>query len=204
MKLNVIVIMITICWLLPALGWALPMLFFDWGYIGIEDYVMCSSVGACPFIVNVTLNLVDSIPGFFIPSAIMVICYWRIFVAAKRHARAIRDIPYHQEANSQYGSTASKSFKKETKAAFTLGIVIGCFFVCWCPFFLTYLVDALIGYRVPIIIKLIVLWLGYLNSTMNPVLYYISNKDFKVAYKMLFGCNIQQSLLDTSFDLRNS
>lgn len=79
--------------------------------------------------------------------------------------------------------------KRERKAAKTLAIITGAFVVCWLPFFLVallmplcescYINDKLASFF---------LWLGYFNSTLNPVIYTIFSPEFRQAFKrILFG-----------------
>ena len=71
---------------------------------------------------------------------------------------------------------------KETKAAKTLGIVMGVFTVCWLPFFI---VNNLLIPLCPQIITnreltfAVVTWLGWVNSGMNPIIYAARSQDFR-------------------------
>ena len=81
---------------------------------------------------------------------------------------------------------------KEQKAAKTLGIVMGVFCVCWVPFFVTNVLYGLCNTtcvkRADILLPVFT-WLGYINSSMNPVIYACSMRDFRRAfYKILCCC----------------
>ncbi|KAG5676331.1 hypothetical protein PVAND_006175 [Polypedilum vanderplanki] len=79
------------------------------------------------------------------------------------------------------------SSKRERKAAKTLAIITGAFVVCWMPFFVIALILPICGEECevsPVIISLF-LWLGYFNSTLNPILYTIFNQDFRNAFKRI-------------------
>jgi len=78
---------------------------------------------------------------------------------------------------------------KERRVARTMGVIMAAFVVCWLPFFVIYVLfpfcggacSEVIGDRVVTFI----IWLGYVNSTINPVIYTIFNVDFRRAFKSL-------------------
>lgn len=79
------------------------------------------------------------------------------------------------------------SSKRERKAAKTLAIITGAFVVCWMPFFVIAVLLPICADECaisPVIISLF-LWLGYFNSTLNPILYTIFNQDFRNAFKRI-------------------
>ncbi|XP_034837151.1 octopamine receptor Oamb [Maniola hyperantus] len=78
-----------------------------------------------------------------------------------------------------------KRFRMETKAAKTLGIIVGGFVFCWLPFFSVYVVRAFCGDCVEPIIFSVLFWLGYCNSAINPLIYALFSKDFRFAFKRI-------------------
>ncbi|XP_011701710.1 PREDICTED: 5-hydroxytryptamine receptor 2A-like isoform X2 [Wasmannia auropunctata] len=79
--------------------------------------------------------------------------------------------------------------KRERKAAKTLAIITGAFVACWLPFFLTALLQATCRTcQPPEIVSSVFLWLGYFNSTLNPIIYTVFSPEFRQAFKrMLCG-----------------
>ncbi|XP_023218176.1 5-hydroxytryptamine receptor 1-like isoform X1 [Centruroides sculpturatus] len=82
---------------------------------------------------------------------------------------------------------------KERKASITLGIIVTAFTVCWLPFFVVALMRSLLKptISVPRFIRSFVLWLGYANSMLNPIIYMTFHQDFRRSFKeiLLFRCS---------------
>lgn len=77
--------------------------------------------------------------------------------------------------------------KRERKAAKTLAIITGAFVCCWLPFFILAIVLPTCGDRcaVPEAVANLFLWLGYFNSTLNPIIYTIFSPEFRNAFNRL-------------------
>jgi len=78
-----------------------------------------------------------------------------------------------------------KRFRMETKAAKTLGIIVGGFIVCWLPFFTMYLIRAFCPTCIQPTLFSVMFWLGYCNSAINPMIYALFSKDFRFAFKRI-------------------
>lgn len=83
-----------------------------------------------------------------------------------------------------------QKIRREHKAARTLGIIMGAFVLCWLPFFIWYLSVTLCGDMCycPDIVVEVLFWIGYFNSTLNPLIYAYFNKDFREAFRNTLVC----------------
>ncbi|CAJ0579176.1 unnamed protein product, partial [Mesorhabditis spiculigera] len=79
----------------------------------------------------------------------------------------------------------SAETKRERKAWRTLGIITGTFVACWTPFFLVSLYRPICQCYVPPLVESLTLWLGYLNSALNPIIYTVFSQDFRAAFKRI-------------------
>ncbi|XP_028294790.1 5-hydroxytryptamine receptor 1B [Gouania willdenowi] len=82
------------------------------------------------------------------------------------------------------------SAARERKATKTLGIILGAYIVCWLPFFIYTLLVGTCDTCFNQELFDFFTWLGYLNSLINPIIYTMSNEDFKKAFHKLmrFSC----------------
>ncbi|XP_030315314.1 histamine H2 receptor [Calypte anna] len=137
----------------------------------------------CILEVNPLYGLVDALLTFYIPLVIMCITYYRIFRIAREQAKRIN----HTWCCSS--NTPMPPMVKEHKATMTLAVVMGAFIVCWFPYFTVFIYRGVWGdSRVKGTPMSVVLWLGYANSALNPILYGTLNRDFRLAYQHLLHC----------------
>nr|XP_033805385.1 alpha-2B adrenergic receptor [Geotrypetes seraphini] len=78
---------------------------------------------------------------------------------------------------------------REMRFTFVLAVVIGVFVLCWFPFFFTYSLRAICPElcNVPDGLFQFFFWIGYCNSSLNPVIYTIFNQDFRKAFRRILG-----------------
>lgn len=88
----------------------------------------------------------------------------------------------------------SADSKRERKAAKTLAIITGAFICCWLPFFiLAILMPTCASCNISPLIMSFFLWLGYFNSTLNPIIYTIFSPEFRHAFKRIL-CGRKNSI----------
>ncbi|XP_066533590.1 trace amine-associated receptor 13c-like [Hoplias malabaricus] len=145
-----------------------------------ERLVMCP--GNCFIVVDEVWSLVDLLFIFVSPLSLIIILYIQVFVIAKKHATAIRDL------NIQTGTSKNEiSMKSERKAAKVLGIVVSVFLVCLLPYFLYSLLSNFL--EVGLLFQIILI-LYYLNSTINPIIYALFYPWFRRCVKLVLTLQI--------------
>ncbi|XP_076172641.1 5-hydroxytryptamine receptor 2A [Ptiloglossa arizonensis] len=91
-------------------------------------------------------------------------------------------------------SLAANAVATEQKASKVLGLVFFTFVLCWAPFFLLNIFFAACPEcPVPGHVVDTCLWLGYVSSTINPVIYTIFNRTFRAAFIRLLKCKCSRS-----------
>ncbi|CAJ0936609.1 unnamed protein product [Ranitomeya imitator] len=203
--------MILCVWLLSA-SITLPPL-FGWAQNVNDDKV-------CLISQDFGYTIYSTAVAFYIPMSVMLFMYYRIFKAAKRSAakHKFSGFPRSEESDGMIAANGvvkihkesedctnlSKLlrndrknisiFKREQKAATTLGIIVGAFTICWLPFFILSTARPFIcGTEcscIPLWMERTFLWLGYANSLINPFIYAFFNRDLRTTYRNLLQCRL--------------
>ncbi|KAF3693844.1 Alpha-2 adrenergic receptor Alpha-2 adrenoreceptor [Channa argus] len=97
---------------------------------------------------------------------------------------------YPEQSNSvgrQQMTKTKVAQMREKRFTFVLAVVIGLFVLCWFPFFFTYSLHAICrdSCYIPSALFDLFFWIGYCNSSLNPIIYTIFNKDFRKAFKKI-------------------
>jgi len=92
-----------------------------------------------------------------------------------------------------FGRRTIQSINNEQKASKVLGVVFFLFVVMWCPFFITNVLavvcdpalcdPAILGSLLNIFV-----WIGYLSSAVNPLVYTLFNKTYRAAFCRYVCC----------------
>uniref|UniRef100_A0A8B9HL64 Trace amine-associated receptor 1 n=1 Tax=Astyanax mexicanus TaxID=7994 RepID=A0A8B9HL64_ASTMX len=174
----VTVIMISICWTVSAIV-GFGIIFLELNILGIEKFyyenVECE--GGCVLFQSAASSTSSSVLSFYIPGIVMLSIYMKIFHVAQKQAKSIQD----SKCKNNIKSVLSKEEKKATK---TLAVIMGVFLSLWTPFFICNVIDPFIGYLIPPLLFDMLVWIGYLNSMCNPIVYALFYKWFRKAFKM--------------------
>ncbi|XP_054481424.1 alpha-1A adrenergic receptor-like [Anoplopoma fimbria] len=191
----------------PLLGWKQPP---------SQDDTVCL-ITEEPF-----YALFSSLGSFYIPLAVILFMYCRVYVVAKRTTRnleagvmrerlqdsnefTLRIHRGNQEPGpapmAGGGGASARSaltfkllkFSREKKAAKTLGVVVGMFILCWLPFFLVLPIGSFnSSLRPPETFFKVIFWLGYFNSCLNPIIYPCYSREFKQAFIRILRCRLKR------------
>uniref|UniRef100_A0A8C3RFX5 G-protein coupled receptors family 1 profile domain-containing protein n=1 Tax=Cyanoderma ruficeps TaxID=181631 RepID=A0A8C3RFX5_9PASS len=156
----------------------------------------------CIFVTNWVFAIVASALAFFLPFMVMCSMYFFIYRASRLKATRIMsqtlEIHYHPNSKRQ------NHLQLENKATRTISIIISVFVLCWLPYFVLNVWLAARGADSASTVLLgtfkIITWLGYCNSTINPLLYAFLNRDFQHALKKLLICR-RRSQVDAGEDM---
>uniref|UniRef100_A0A4W5LVJ1 Alpha-1A adrenergic receptor n=1 Tax=Hucho hucho TaxID=62062 RepID=A0A4W5LVJ1_9TELE len=178
---------------------------FGWKEPAPEDESICKITEEPAY------AIFSAVGSFYLPLAIILSMYFRVYVVARQESRGLREGHKTDKSDSESvtlrihrGNMAMSEdealhsrthfalrllkFSREKKAAKTLGIVVGCFVLCWLPFFLVLPIGSIFpAYRPSDTVFKITFWLGYFNSCINPIIYPCSNQEFKKAFQSILG-----------------
>ncbi|XP_060739627.1 trace amine-associated receptor 13c-like [Tachysurus vachellii] len=162
--------------LMAALSWILATV-YAFSTVGtkaneanLESYIASiDCFGSCLFLVNSVCASISTSLFFVLPVCVMIGLYAQIFLVSEKHARKLGGTK--QGRTDVASSKILQKVKHEKKAAKTLGIVVGAFNLCWMPYFITSVIDPVYNFTTPGIVYELFVWLGYINSTFNPIIY---------------------------------
>ncbi|XP_058248444.1 trace amine-associated receptor 13c-like [Hemibagrus wyckioides] len=149
-----------------------------------DNSLMCP--GECFYLLNEVWTVIDLVVTFIFPLSVIIILYTQVFVIAKKHATAIRDLNNHTRPKTQ--KITSHSMKSERKAAKVLGILVSVFLVCLLPYYIYSLLGNVIELQAETLIKVLVV--VHLNSSINPYIYALFYPWFRRCIKLIITLQI--------------
>ncbi|NXR15698.1 DRD5 protein, partial [Semnornis frantzii] len=212
MTQRLALVMISVAWALSVLISFIPVQ-LNWhktmrpsdGTSGSNDTLTVPSE-SCDSSLNRTYAISSSLISFYIPVAIMIVTYTRIYRIAQVQIRRISSLERAAEhaqscrsshADCHHHTSLKSSIRKETKVLKTLSVIMGVFVCCWLPFFI---LNCMVPFcesppsdphaGLPCVSETIFnvfVWFGWANSSLNPIIYAF-NADFRKVFSNLLGC----------------
>lgn len=157
----------------------------------------------CILVWNKPYALFDGVLLFFLPLILMVFVYVRIVSIAYKQAKSIQKLmvkpapsvrttsPNGDMTDQEKQENTNNNHKNvvdEHKAVKIIAVVMGSFVVCWVPYFTMFTFGPLCNWNISDLLYNIVLWLGYINSLINPLVYALMNREFRRAFKTILSC----------------
>ncbi|XP_066571034.1 trace amine-associated receptor 13c-like [Amia ocellicauda] len=178
-------------WSVILLNWTLSflynlaLLYFNGNFTGLDEFNIC--FGDCQLFINEIWGIVDLLVVFFFPCSVMITLYVKIFIVAKRHAQVISCITEQISSDKNKNKISSAS---ERKAAKTLGILVVVFLFCLVPYYICTLVNENVSQSSSSVLINFLVWLVYLNSTANPIIYALFYPWFQTSLKSIIMLRI--------------
>ena len=120
--------------------------------------------------------------AIFAPACFAIFfCYFRIYIVARHHARAIAAVEISVQHNLQV-----RYIIKDTKYAKTLALVMGVFLFLWLPYLTCLFFEIISDLFVNDWVRNYLSFLALLNSGLNPWVYAFKNNEFRAAFKRIF------------------
>ena len=126
-------------------------------------------------------TIFSSVTFVFLPAIVIVWCYTKVFRSIRSHFR--------QLAASKISSASINSMNPaEVVVTRTVFAVIVAFFICWIPCIVIDLVDITRDDWFDRQVYLAYTYFAYTSSAINPIIYGIMNRSFRVEYLKLLRC----------------
>ncbi|XP_065112710.1 trace amine-associated receptor 4-like [Paramisgurnus dabryanus] len=183
---NTVTVCITFTWILSFV-YSFSVVFSGVSAVGLEALMLqVSCFGGCAVFFNKEWGLTSVILLFIIPGTIMSSLYIIIFKVVKKHAKVLSE----KVSVTTTGVNSQSSAHRERKAAKTLALVMGVFFLCWLPLSFVNAVDPFFNFVTPADVFEALCWFAYFNSTCNPLIYGFFYPRFQKAFKTLISTYI--------------
>ncbi|XP_073771303.1 trace amine-associated receptor 13c-like [Danio rerio] len=132
-------------------------------------------IGECIFFIKLEYIITDALVCFVTPCCLIIYLYLKICFIAKHQAEHINAL-------------TDRKVKSEKKAAKSLGVVVMIYLLCWIPYYIAALT---LGQDTndSLVIN-IMYWILCMNSLMNPLIYAMYYKWFRISTKYILTLKI--------------
>ena len=172
---NTRITLFVLCWAVPAIlsfGTLLPKIHL----LAMKHISNCFELvsQSCIIVMNLEYAIVTSTIFIFVPMTLILFCNICVCITVRRQGQLRRNM-IHNNLSVIYSPESSRSFSREARITATLSIMNGVFIMCWLPFFIVTIINAVLSYKVSGTIFLVCTFLGYANSVANPLVFLISD-----------------------------
>ncbi|XP_065121572.1 trace amine-associated receptor 13c-like [Paramisgurnus dabryanus] len=136
--------------------------------------------GDCIFMLTFFWKIIDMFLFFLLPCTVIITLYLRIFYVAHHQVKVINSLM----RSGKHLTEGSVRRKSESKAALTLGIIVTVYLFCWIPFYSLSLTP---NTSKTSVIAYFMLWMLYINSGLNPLIYAIFYPWFRTSVKHILN-----------------
>ncbi|XP_055065131.2 trace amine-associated receptor 13c-like [Misgurnus anguillicaudatus] len=136
--------------------------------------------GECTVIVTFVWKITDMFLSFLLPCTVIITLYLRIFYVAHHQVKVINSLM----RSGKHLTEGSVKRKSESKAALTLGIIMTVYLFCWIPYYSLTLTP---NTSMTSVIAYFILWMMYINSGLNPLIYAIFYPWFRASVKHILN-----------------
>ncbi len=141
--------------------------------------------GECNIMLTFDWRVTDLIFSFLFPCTLIITLNLRIFYVAQKQVKVINSLMKGGKC-VMAGSVRRKS---ESKAALTLGIIVAIHLLCWIPYYILTLTE---NTAIPPTIIYCLIWVLYVNSCLNPLIYALFYSWFRKSVKHILTFRIFQ------------
>ena len=172
-KINVL-FMIAILWILPSVASVPPLV--GWGY-----YAFHPGKAFCiyPFHVNLIYTTIVQLLFIAFPMGLVVFSYTNCILAVRSSNRQIAEM---SDDPASVGQGSRKA--REVRATWTMLFSTLGFSMCWLPVsVIDFIETSRGGGNLPRQVFMLNGFLIFFSSTINPFIYWLSNRDFRKAFR---------------------
>ncbi|KAL2094467.1 hypothetical protein ACEWY4_009186 [Coilia grayii] len=145
--------------------------------------------GDCMMVVSFTWGVIDLIVSFVGPCSVIIGMYVHILKVAWRQEKAINAVMDRFKYSTEEPSQTKNS--RERKATKTLAIILFVFITCWITHYICMLSEEMISN--PSLVIAFLVWILYINSFLNPLIYAFRYTWFRVSIKHILTLRILYS-----------